>query len=553
MAKRLSIGGYLLDQLAGRGVKHIFGVPGDYVLGFCGLIEKSPIQHVGTTREDSAGLAADAYARVHGLGAACVTYCVGGFSLTNAVAGAYAEKSPIVVISGAPGLEERQHDPLLHHRVRDFSTQREVFERITVASASLEDTLTAYHEIDRVLHAVNRYKRPGYIELPRDMVDVVGRHQPRVASLEELTDEAVLAECMAEAVEMLNACKRPVILAGVEVHRFGLQDALVQLVERTNIPVAATLLGKSVIREEHPLYLGVYEGAMGQADVQQYVESADAVLMLGCFMTDINLGVYTASLDTGRTISATSERVSIRRHSFADVPFRSFMKALLDAPLRRRRRPTLPKREAPWGAKPAADSPITIRSLFRRLNEFITEEMVVVADIGDSLFGAADLTIRRRTEFISPAYYASMGFGVPASIGAQLANPSLRPLVLVGDGAFQMTGLELSTTLRLGLNPIVIVLNNHGYGTERQIQDGPFNDITDWKFSKVPELLAGGWGFTVRTVADFDKALSASLANTDAFSIIEVDLDKYDTSPALERLGERLSKRVKGKTSPENS
>jgi indolepyruvate decarboxylase len=548
MAKRLlSVGEYLLDQLWKRGVKHIFGVPGDYVLGFYDLIGKSPIEQVGTTREDCAGFAADAYARVRGLGAACVTYCVGGLSLANPVAGAYAEKSPIVIISGAPGLKERQRDPLLHHRVRDFSTQCEVFERITVASASLEDTLTAYHEIDRVLQAVERYKRPGYLELPRDMVDVSQPHRPRTATVAELTDAAALGECVEECVQMLNASRRPVILAGVEVHRFGLQDALVQLVERTRIPVAATLLGKSVIREEHPLYLGVYEGAMGQADVQQYVESADCVLMLGCFMTDINLGVYTAHLDASRTISATSERVSVRRHSFDDVPFRSFFSALLEAPFRRRRRPVTPKPRPPWGDEPPKDARITVRALFRRLNEFITEGMVVIADIGDSLFGAADLTIRRRTEFLSPAYYTSMGFGVPASIGAQLANPSLRPLVLVGDGAFQMTGMELSTTSRLGLNPIVVVLNNHGYGTERQIQDGPFNDVTNWAFSKVPELLGNGWGFRAQTAADFDKALQASLTNTDTFSIIEVDLDPYDISPALERLGKRLSKRVKGK------
>jgi indolepyruvate decarboxylase len=206
----------------------------------------------------------------------------------------------------------------------------------------------------------------------------------------------------------------------------------------------------------------------------------------------------------------------------------------------------LPKHQSPWGAKPAGDSRITVRAVFQRLNDFITEQMVIIADIGDCLFGAADLTIRRRTEFLSPAYYTSMGFGVPASIGAQLASPSLRPLVLVGDGAFQMTGLELSTTARLGLNPIVIVLNNHGYTTERLIQDGRFNDISGWSFSKVPELLGSGWGFVVHTVADFEKALQASLANRDTYSIIEVDLDKYDTSPALERLGQRLAKRVKG-------
>jgi len=269
--------------------------------------------------------------------------------------------------------------------------------------------------------------------------------------------------------------------------------------------------------------------------------------MLGCFMTDINLGIYTANLETSRTIYATSERISIRRHQFGEVPLRSFVQALLQADWRRRTRPRIPPRTAPWGGRPRDDSPITVRALFQRLNEFLTPDMVVIADIGDSLFGAADLTIHRRTEFISPAYYTSMGFAVPASLGAQLANPALRPLVLVGDGAFQMTGLELSTTARLGLNPIVIVLDNHGYGTERQIGEGPYNDITDWSFCKVPELLGSGWGFVVNTPADLDKALQASLANRDTFSIIEVNLDKYDTSPALTRLGQRLSKRVQGK------
>ncbi|MCU0873895.1 MAG: thiamine pyrophosphate-binding protein [Pirellulaceae bacterium] len=531
-----------------RGVQHIFGVPGDYVLRFYDLIEHSPLQRIGTTREDAAGFAADAYARVRGLGAVCVTYCVGGLNLANPVAGAYAEKSPIVVISGAPGLKERERNPLLHHRVRDFSTQREVFERLTVASAALEDPVTAYHEIDRVLQAVERYKRPGYIELPRDMVDVVRPHRPRPAAAADAADAAALDECLEESLAMLNGSRQPVILAGVEVHRFGLQEALVQLVERARIPVAATLLGKSVISEDHPLYLGVYEGAMGHAEVQRYVETADCVLMLGCFMTDINLGIYTANLEPSRTIYATSERTSIRRHQFGEVPLSSFLQGLLQASWKRRARPRLPPRAAAWGERASGESRITIRALFQRLNEFLTPDMVVIADIGDSLFGAADLTIHRRTEFISPAYYTSMGFAVPASVGAQLANSALRPLVIVGDGAFQMTGLELSTTARLGLNPIVIVLNNHGYGTERQIGEGPFNDITNWSFSKVPELLGSGWGFVVRTVADLEQALQASLANRDAFSIIEVDLDKYDTSPALTRLGQRLSQRVKGKT-----
>jgi indolepyruvate decarboxylase len=543
MAKTTSIGQYLLDQLYRHGVRHMFGVPGDYILRFYELLEGSSIKRIGTTREDSAGFAADAYARVRGLGAACVTYCVGGLNITNPVAGAYAEKSPVILISGAPPLAERYRHPLVHHLVHNFSTQREVFSKITVASTALEDPYTAYWEIDRVIHAVERYKRPGYIELPADMVDVTRRHEHRDQSLEEITDTMALAESIAEATEMLNRARRPAILAGVEVHRFGLQEALLKLVEKTRIPVAATVLGKSVIGEAHPLYLGVYEGAMGPERVRRRIESADCLLMLGCFMTDVNLGVYTAELDPSRTIYATSEKTAICRHSFENVPFRSFVRALLKARLKRRPQPTVRRpRLAPAGRRRDGER-ISMRTLFALLDNVITEKILVISDVGSCTFSAIDLTIQRHTEFLCPAYYTSMGFAVPGALGAQMANPSLRPLVLVGDGAFQMTGMELSTAVRMGLNPVVVVLNNHGYTTERTILDGPFNDILNWDYSRLPDLLKGGNGFHVRTVGEARQALETALADRKTFSIIDVDLEPHDTSPALDRLGERLGKK----------
>ena len=548
MARPLSVGRYLLDQLHRHGVRHIFGVPGDYVLGFYQLIEDSPIKHIGTTREDAAGFAADGYARVRGLGAACVTYAVGGLSLANSVAGAYAEKSPVIVISGAPDLKGRETHPLLHHCVRDFATQHEVFSRLTVASTALEDPLTAYREIDRVIHAVERYKRPGYIELPRDMVHVVHAHDHRDQTLDELTDAAALEECFAEVTAMLNRSQRPAIIAGEEVHRFGLQDALAELVEKTNIPVATTILGKSVLQETHPLCLGVYAGAMGRAEVRRYIESADCLLMLGCFMTDINLGVFTAHLDPNRTIYATSEKTTVRRHSFENIPFRRFVQALLEARLKRRAKPKMPTPKPAKAPRLREGARLTTRALFAMLDDFITDDTVVVSDVGDCLFGAIDLQIHRSTEFLSPAYYSSMGFGVPAALGAQVANPALRPLVLVGDGAFEMTGLELSTVARLGLDPVVVVLNNHGYSTERQIMDGPFNDIRNWSFTKVAELVGGGQGLVARTVGELRQALAAGVAYRDGFTLIEADLDPYDISPSLRRLGTELGKRARGQS-----
>ena len=545
-AKRTAaIGDYLIQRLHAHGVRHVFGIPGDYVLGFYEQLRRSRLQIINTCDEQGAGFAADAYARVRGLGALCITYCVGGLKVANTTAEAFAEKSPVIVISGAPGMKEREKNPLLHHKVREFDTQKKVFEQLTVASTVLDDPQTAYQEIDRVLHAALRYKRPAYIELPRDMVEPPGNanYQPRV--LPEISNSRALKAALAEAAEMINRAKQPVIIADVELHRFGLQKQLIQLAQRTNIPVASTLLGKSVIGEQHSFYLGVYEGAMGREDVRRYVESSDCVILLGAFLTDINLGVFTARLDPARSIYATSEKLSIRYHNYEDVRFQDFLQGLLRAGLRRRRAGLWPHPSKMSSAKPVRGrAPLTVRRLFECLNGFLEDNTVVVCDVGEALFGAADLYIHRGTEFLGPAYYASMGFAVPAGIGAQLANPDSRPLVLVGDGAFQMTGMEISTALRYGLNPIVIVLNNRGYGTERPMQDGPYNDVQPWQYHRLPEVLGGGLGILVRTEGELKDALAAAAKHMGSFCLLEVLLEPHDHSPALQRLTQRLARKI---------
>ena len=543
-----SIGDYLIQRLYAHGVRHVFGIPGDYVLGFYDQLSRSKLRLVNTCDEQGAGFAADAYARVRGLGAVCVTYCVGGLKLANTTAEAFAEKSPVVIISGAPGMKEREKNPLLHHKVREFDTQKKVFEELTIASTVLSDPQTAFQEIDRVLHAALRHKRPVYIELPRDLVSVPGIPHHKTAEIHEQSDPRSLREALAEAGRMINQARQPVILADVEVHRFALQDQLLKLARKTNIPVAATVLGKSVIGEHHPFYLGVYEGAMGREDVRQYVEGSDCVILLGAFMTDINLGIYTARLDPARSINATSEKLSIRYHTYEDVRFKDFVRGLLRLPLRRRKLGKIPHPAplTPHSAlrTPHSKGPLTVRRLFQRLNTYLSNNTVVVADVGDALFGAIDLFIRERTEFIAPAYYTSMGFAIPACIGAQLANPKLRPLVLVGDGAFQMTGMELATVARYHLNPVVVLLNNRGYGTERHMQDGPYNDVWPWQYHRLPEILGAGRGFVVETEAELDRALEEAARWTRSFCLLEVRLGQLDRSPALDRLSARLAKRL---------
>ncbi len=543
-AQPTSIGAYLIQRLYEQGVHHVFGVPGDYVLGFDKMLEQSPIALINTCDEQGAGFAADAYARLRGLGAACVTYSVGGLKLANTTAQAYAEKSPVVVISGAPGMSERIQHPLLHHKVRDFNTQYKIFQELTVAAAVLDDPNTAFEEIDRVLDAVLCYKRPGYIEIPRDRLNQAGNPNYQTVAQLDVSDPDTLAFALDRAAKLINAAHQPVILADVEIHRFGLQDQLLQLTEKTNIPVAETVLGKSVISEQHPHYLGLYAGALGSESARQYVESSDCVIMLGVFLIDFNLGEFTAHLDPDRAIYVTSERTSIQSQNYSGIRLQDFVQELVQANIRKRELNLAARSKPATLGFPLPNQAMTVKRLFERLNTFIRNDMIVLADIGDTLFGGLELSVHDKTRFLSPAYYASVGFAIPAAIGVQFASPHLRPLVLVGDGAFQMTGMELSTIARYGLNPIVIVLNNGGYATERPMLDGAFNDIGLWQYSKIPELMDAGYGFDVRTETELEAALIESRSRSDGFCILDVHLDSHDISIALQRLTQAIAKQI---------
>ncbi|HXX98286.1 MAG TPA: thiamine pyrophosphate-dependent enzyme, partial [Candidatus Bathyarchaeia archaeon] len=345
---------------------------------------------------------------------------------------------------------------------------------------------------------------------------------------------------------MINSSKRPVIIAGVEIHRFGLQEKLIQLTYKTNIPVVATVLSKSVISEDHPSYMGVYEGAMGHESVREYVESSDCLILLGALLTDIDFSISPTPIEQSKSIYVTSEKLSIKHHNFENVLLQDFLTSLIEAPLKRRiGKQGNAKKDINKHFSVTKNQKITVKRLFERLNFSITDNVIVIADVGDSLFGALDLTIHGQTDFLSPAYYASMGFAVPAAIGAQLANPLLRVIVIVGDGAFQMTGMEVSTISRFGLNPVIIVLNNKGYGTERPMFDGPFNDILPWNYYRIPEIIGHGKAFLIETEDQLEESFSAAEnIYPHELCILDVRLDIHDSSPALQRLTETLRKKV---------
>jgi TPP-dependent 2-oxoacid decarboxylase len=337
-----NIGNFLIQRLYDYGVRHVFGVPGDFVLGFYQqLIQSNKLRVINTCDEQGAGFAAEAYARINGLGVVCVTYCVGGLKVVNATAQAFAEKSPVVVVSGAPGVKERRKNPLLHHKVKDFDTQQKFFEHITIESVVLEDPKTAVENIEKALSSARRYRRPVYIELPRDTIlspiPIDGDRDINFQTPSEnfKTDTDTLQEALEEAISMINSSKQPVIVAGAEVQRFGLQDELLRLVDKTNIPVVSTVLSKSTISEDHPCFLGVYEGAMGFQLVREYVESSDCLILIGALMTDINFGISPTPIEQSKSIYISSEKLSIKHHNFDNIVLNDFLIYLIDSPLKK--------------------------------------------------------------------------------------------------------------------------------------------------------------------------------------------------------------------------
>jgi indolepyruvate decarboxylase len=449
----------------------------------------------------------------------------------------------VVVVSGAPGRKDREKDPLLHHKVKTFETQRRVYDEVTVASTVLLDEQRAAAEIVRCVDACLRYKRPVYIEVPHDMVD---RPIPILPAREEpkpLSDPETLAAALAETTDMLEKARHPVLLAGVELHRYGLTSLAIRIAEQFNIPIASDLLSKSAVPENHPLYLGVYGGAMSSDNiVRNYVEDADCVLMLGTFITDMNMGVYTARLDRRRTILATTETMLVGFHHYDDVQFPDFLRGLAAADIKPRKfhHPNPHTEPLPLRKEELTDS-LNMKEVMRILALNLDESSCLISDVGDALFGAVGIRTARRAEFIGPAYYLSMGFAVPASIGVALAAPQLRPFVLVGDGAFQMTGADVATAVRLGLRPIVMILNNDGYGTMRKIRDGSFNVISRWNYGRICEVVGGGEASVAGTKGELDGAIRSAIGSKD-LHVIDIRIPRDDMSPQLACLSNELAR-----------
>jgi indolepyruvate decarboxylase len=523
----------LLAALKDHGAREIFGIPGDFVLPLYKVIEESNIlPNFTLSHEPGVGFAADASARYHGgLGVAVVTYGAGAFNLVNSIAGAYAERSPVVVIAGAPGARERVSGFLLHHQARTVDTQLAVFREITCDQAVLTDPLAAPAQIARVLRSAREMSLPVYLEFPRDMVAV--EVDPVVALPPRRADADALAECVDEILERIETASAPVLVVDVEIRRYGVEEQIAGLARKLNLPVVTTFMGRGLLETADDVVSGTYLGAAGDPAITHLVDDADLVLMLGVILSDTNFALSNRAPDPRRTILAFSREVQIGHHTYRDMPLVDLIAGLAS-----RARPRAPReRQArqrsvyPRGLV-ADDQPIAPSDVATAINDLFDRhgKMPMTADIGDCLFTAMEID---NTALAAPGYYAGMGFGVPAGFG--VAATGLRPLILVGDGAFQMTGWEVGNCRRYGLDPIVVLFNNCSWEMLRVFQpESRFNDLDDWHFADIATSI-GGAGERVTTRRELAAALDRAHARRGKFSLIEVMLPRGQTSDTLAR------------------
>ena len=311
----------------------------------------------------------------------------------------------------------------MHHTVRNFDTQRQIFSNITCANAVLDDPSTAAYEIDRVFAAIKTYRQPVYIELPRDMVDkAVGYDLDQGTPKVPVSDPINLAEALEEVEDWIASAENPVILAGVELSRFGLGESLIKWAEKTNIPMFTEILSKSTVGERHPLFGGVYSRNAAPQSVRDKVEQSDCILMLGVMLTDMVLGGTQAKFTHRQTIRANVGELKISNHNYKDVVFSEFCESLFRTELAKKPLPAICKKLVPKSFVAEINAKLTTRRFFEKIDSIITKKNVIITDVGDSLFGAVDLTVAHADSFISPAYYASMGMAIPAALGVRLGE-----------------------------------------------------------------------------------------------------------------------------------
>ena len=582
MASSVGLAEYLFARLYQLGVRSIHGVPGDYNLELLDYVEPSGLHWVGTCNELNAGYATDGYSRIKGLGALITTFGVGELSAINAIAGAYAERAPVVHIVGTPERTLQDSRALVHHTFNDGEYGRFALMHVhvTVAQVNLGDPRTCQAEVDWALEQCTLHSRPVYIQVPVDMVafQVPSARLDSNISLPLHVPTKSEEPALSHILDRLYCCKQPMILVDGEIRAYRVIEEVNKLVTQTKWPTWTTSFGKGLVDETLPNVLGIYSGRFAKPEVKAYIESSDLVLFLGPHPSGTNSFQSTAIPNPTATIAFTDTTIKAGSQVFRDLPAKHILSKLLEkldcSKLQAAAAPPLPNSRTPSSSPnnlPKADDPITHRHFWRKMTPFLREGDIVMGETGTAGYGTRDLIFPRHTRYFAPVTWLSIGYMLPAALGAAIAQRELitekkwgdrleqgRTLLFIGDGSLQMTVQEISTIIKEKLNVVIFVLNNSGYTIERCIHGRKqgYNDVAEWRYLLAPAFFGGEeqgeypfHTFKVKTWGELEQLLEKEeLGESKGLRMVEILMDPEDAPESLLWLLEKQKERERAAT-----
>ncbi|WP_016912056.1 alpha-keto acid decarboxylase family protein [Mammaliicoccus vitulinus] len=544
MKKR--VGEYLMDALSTAGVKKVYGVPGDFNLTFLDdIVSRDDMEWVGNTNELNASYAADGYARLNGISAMVTTFGVGELSAVNGIAGSYAERVPVVAITGAPTTVVEEAGKYVHHSLGEgkFDNYRKMFKEITTAQGYITVD-NAQTEIPRLINAAISEKRPVHLHLPIDVA------QAEIDVKEAYKIPEPVHQDVSKYIEMieqkLQTAKQPVIITGHEINSFKLHDELEQFVKQTQIPVAQLSLGKGAFNEESSFYMGIYDGSIAEEKIRDYVDNSDAILNIGAKLTDSATAGYSYGFDIDDVVMINHHDFKLNDTVTSEFTLSNLVDGLLN--IQYKNETHFPENiRAEKGDYTIDNAPLTQETYFKMMQDFIGIDDIILAEQGTSFFGAYDLNLYKDNTFIGQPLWGSIGYTLPATIGTQMSDLYRRNILLIGDGSLQLTAQDISTMIREDLKPVIFVINNDGYTVERKIhgENQPYNDIHMWDYKLLPAVFGGKDKVAVHDVETSEDLKNVFLQidkEPNQMHFIEVKMGASDAPEKLDAIGKAFSK-----------
>ncbi|HEM6748837.1 TPA: thiamine pyrophosphate-binding protein [Legionella pneumophila] len=548
-----SIGEYLAKRLEELNISEYFAIPGDYNLILLDeVLKNEKIKMINCCNELNAGYAADGYARVKGVSALFVTYSVGGLSVVNAVAGAYAENLPILVISGGPNTNSIQDAEILHHTLatEDNLYVRDIFSRITAHVVCIRKPEQAAMQIDEAIAIAIAKKKPVYIEIACNIANYpISKPTQRAFNTYKISDSSSLAAAVEHAAEKLNSALKPSLIVGSKVRHCNAINSVSELAKCTGYAMAAMPDAKGFISEQHPNFIGIYWGPVSSSGCAEIIDSSDAYLLIGPNENDYTTVGYVWGINPHKSIKTTKGGVIIGETVYTNIFMNDFLRELSkklkfnDASYKAYKR--IAEETVVYPELDQPDAPLSSRYLFGQIQKMLSDKKALLAEIGDSWFNCMRLSLPEGCPFEIQMQYGSIGWSVGALLGMQAAlHNQKRVIACIGDGSFQMTAQEISTMIRYGYKPIIFLMNNACYTIEVQIHDGPYNVINNWRYAELVNVFRGeqsnAKSFVVKTNKELLTAIKQA-EKTDALCFIEVFLDKDDCNKNLLEWGSRVA------------